>query len=125
MELLLLGNLLDHRHHDSSELVLQLLRQRLQFLLRVFLRPLDRGMEYEADRLGVLLATRAGYDPFGLVAVLQMLAQAKGDGSGTSIFDTHPAAGDRIGELEKVMPGLERYASNPQLEPRFRQVVGK
>jgi predicted Zn-dependent protease len=91
----------------------------------VFLRPLDRGMEYEADRLGVVLATRAGYDPFGLVAVLQMLAQAKGDGSGTSIFDTHPAAGDRIGELEQFMPKLERYASHPQLEPRFRQVVGK
>ena len=91
----------------------------------VFLRPLDRGMEYEADRLGVVIATRGGYDPYGLVAVLQMLAQAKGDGSGTAIFDTHPGAGDRIAELEKFMPSLERYASNPQLEPRFRTVVKK
>jgi predicted Zn-dependent protease len=92
----------------------------------VFLRPLDRGMEYEADRLGVVIATRSGYDPYGLVSVLQMLAQVKGDGSGAAIFDTHPAASDRIAELESFMPSVvERFASQPQLEGRFRQVVGK
>ncbi len=92
----------------------------------VFLRPLDRGMEYEADRMGVVIAARSGYDPYGLVAVLSMLAQVKGDGSGAAIFDTHPAASDRISELEKFMPGsVERFASQPQVEARFRQVVGK
>ena len=92
----------------------------------VFLRPLDRGMEYEADRMGVVIAARSGYDPYGLVAVLSMLAQAKGDGSGAAIFDTHPAASDRISELETFMPKVvERFASQPQVEGRFRQVVGK
>jgi predicted Zn-dependent protease len=89
-----------------------------------FLRPLDRGMEYEADRLGVVIAARSGYDPYGLVAVLQMLAQAKGDGSGAAIFDTHPAAVDRIAELERFMPRVvERLPALPQLESRFRQNV--
>lgn len=92
----------------------------------VFLRPLDRGMEYEADRMGVVIAARSGYDPYGLVAVLSMLAQVKGDGSGAAIFDTHPAASDRISELEGFMPKVvERFASQPQVEGRFRQVVGK
>jgi predicted Zn-dependent protease len=91
----------------------------------VFIRPLDRSMEYEADRLGVVLAARAGYDPYGLVAVLQMLGQAQSDDTGTSILDTHPAAGDRLGELERVLPSLDRYASQPQVEGRFRQVVGR
>ena len=90
----------------------------------VFLRPLDRGMEYEADRLGVVIAARSGYDPYGLVAVLQMLSQAKGDGSGAAIFDTHPAAADRIAELEKFMPRVvERIPALPQLEARFKQNV--
>jgi predicted Zn-dependent protease len=90
----------------------------------VFLRPLDRGMEYEADRLGVVIAARSGYDPYGLVAVLQMLSQAKGDGSGAAIFDTHPAAADRIAELEKFMPRVvERLPTMPTLESRFRQNV--
>lgn len=90
----------------------------------VFLRPLDRSMEHEADRLGVVIAARAGYDPYGLVAVLQMLGQSEADNSGTSILDTHPAASDRLGELEKFLPSLERYASQPQVEGRFRQTVG-
>jgi len=91
----------------------------------IFLRPLDRSMEYDADRMAVVLATRAGYDPYGLVAVMQMLAQATGDGSGASIFDTHPSPLDRLGQLEGFVPtALDRYASQPQNTARFRQVVG-
>jgi len=90
----------------------------------VFLRPLDRSMEYEADKLGVVIAARSGYDPYGLVAVMQMLAQTKGDGSGASLFDTHPSPTDRLAELESFVPAkLERYATQPQLEARFRQSV--
>ena len=90
----------------------------------LFLRPLDRRMEYEADRLGVVVAARGGYDPYGFVAVLTMLAQVKPDESGASItFSTHPAPADRLAELEKVMPELEKYAKQPQLESRFRQNV--
>ena len=88
-----------------------------------FLRPLDRSMEYEADRLGVVLAARSGYDPYGMVAVMQMLAQEKGDGTGASIFETHPAASDRLAELEQFVPTVGTSPS-PQLgEARFRQVV--
>jgi predicted Zn-dependent protease len=39
----------------------------------MYLRGLDRGDELEADRLGVVIAARAGYDPYGLPAVLQKL----------------------------------------------------
>jgi predicted Zn-dependent protease len=91
----------------------------------VFLRPLDRGMEYEADRMAVVLAARAGYDPYGLVAVLQTLQQFKGDGSGIDLLETHPAPADRLNELERSMGRLDRYASQPQNEARFRQVAGK
>lgn len=89
----------------------------------LFLRPLDRGMEYEADRVGVVIATRGGYDPYGIVAVLSMLAQVKPEEAGASItFSTHPSPSDRLAELEKVVPtALEKYAAQPQVEGRFRQ----
>jgi len=91
----------------------------------LFLRPLDRSMEYEADRIGVVVATRGGYDPYGFVAVLSMLAQVKPEESGASItFSTHPSPADRLAELEKEMPALEKYASQPRVEGRFRQAVG-
>jgi predicted Zn-dependent protease len=89
----------------------------------VFLRPLDRGMEYEADKLGVVLATRSGYDPYGMVAVMQMLAQEKGDGSGADVFSTHPAPSDRMAELERFVPTVGR-SPGQNVEGRFRQVVG-
>lgn len=90
----------------------------------LFLRPLDRSMEYEADRLGVVVAARGGYDPYGFVAVLTMLAQVKPEETGVSItFSTHPSPADRLAELEKVMPELEKYAGQPQVEGRFRQTV--
>ena len=91
----------------------------------IFLKPLDRSMEYDADRMAVVIAARSGYDPFGLIAALQMLAQAKGDHDAASVFSTHPAAAERIAELEKSMPALERYASQPQVEGRFKQIVGR
>ncbi len=89
-----------------------------------FLRPLDRGLETEADQLAIVLATRAGYDPYGLVGALQMLAQYKGGGDAASIFSTHPSATDRIAELEKFVPTMEPYTKQPQLlEARFKQNV--
>ena len=89
----------------------------------VFLRPLDRGMEYDADRLAVVLATRSGYDSYGMVAVLQMLGQEKGDGSGADIFSTHPAPSERMAELEKFVPTISAPPGQ-NVEGRFRQVVG-
>ena len=89
----------------------------------VFLRPLDRTMEYESDRVGMLVAARSGYDPFGLAAALQMLAQTNSDDGGISVFSTHPPPGDRLAELEKLSPSFDRYAMQAQLAPRFKQNV--
>jgi predicted Zn-dependent protease len=91
----------------------------------LLLRPLDRSMEYEADRMAVVIAARSGYDPYGLVVVLQMLSQAKGDGDAASVYATHPASQDRISELEKLGSSVfDRYGSQPQVEGRFKQAVG-
>ena len=69
-----------------------------------------------------LAHARAGYDPYGFVSVLQMLAQVKETDEG-GIMATHPSAVDRLAELEKVVPALEKYAGQA-VEPRFRQTVG-
>jgi predicted Zn-dependent protease len=86
-----------------------------------FLKPLDRGLEYEADRMGVVLAARSGYDPYGFVAVLQMLALVKETDEG-GILATHPSAAERIAELEKYVPALEKYAGQT-VEARFKSAV--
>lgn len=96
--------------------------QGIEFAKNGFLvKPLDRGLEYEADRIGIVLATRAGYDPYGFVGVLQMLAQIK-ETDEAGIMATHPSAADRIAELEKLAPALDKYGGLT-LEVRFKQHV--
>ncbi|NBW51295.1 MAG: peptidase M48, partial [Betaproteobacteria bacterium] len=45
----------------------------------MYSKGLDQSDELEADRVGVALAARAGFDPYGLVAVLQGLRTAAPD----------------------------------------------
>jgi len=90
----------------------------------LFLRPLDRSLEYDADRLGVVLAARAGYDSYGLIAALQILATMTPDEAGGSIsMSTHPTPNDRLAELEKFTATLDKYANQPQVGERFTKVM--
>src|SRR5690606_22329368 len=69
----------------------------------LYARGLDRGDEYEADAKGVVLAARAGYDPYGLASVLQGLAVTKQDDAAlVSFLKVHPNLGDRLTRLNPV-----------------------
>lgn len=70
----------------------------------LYARGLDQADEYDADRTGVALATRAGFDPYGLVAVLQQLRTAAPDNPMfTLALATHPPAQARLEQLELAM----------------------
>jgi predicted Zn-dependent protease len=76
----------------------------LEFGRKILVSGLDKSDEYEADQLGVVIAARAGYDPYGLPSVLQMLqVQSGSDDSFKLMFDTHPSPADRLDRLGKVM----------------------
>ena len=88
----------------------------------LYSRGLDKGDEFEADRMGIVIATRSGYDPYGLPAVLQTLAGMNpGDASLAFLFKTHPPASKRISLLERLFDRLDPYATQPQVERRFRE----
>lgn len=92
----------------------------------VYARGLDKDDEFEADRMGVVIAARAGYDPYGLPAVLQTLQAIKpGDSSFALMFKTHPALADRLSLLDEEMSGqFANSDSKPDLAPRFFQALG-
>ena len=94
----------------------------VSFGKEMYARGLDKGDEFEADRLGVVLAARAGYDAYGLPSVLQTLQAMNAQDSGLALmFKTHPAPGDRLDQLsEKMQPTLDAYAGQPNLAERFR-----
>lgn len=69
--------------------------------------PNSRLHESEADRMGVELAARAGYDPRAAITLWQKMGRA-GGGGGPEWMSTHPSADTRIRDLEvfaaRVMP---------------------
>jgi predicted Zn-dependent protease len=70
----------------------------------VFARGLDKSAEFEADRMGVVLAARAGYSPYGLVEVLHKLsARGSEDASLALLFKTHPHPGERLTEIGQAL----------------------
>ena len=72
-----------------------------------FTLPHSREHETEADRLGVELAARAGYNPHAAVSVWQKMLQA-GGGGGPQFLSTHPSPATRLQDLkvyaDRVMP---------------------
>jgi predicted Zn-dependent protease len=86
----------------------------------LYTRGLDKSDEYAADALGVQLAGRAGYDPYGLMAVLETLdSMDANDGALALLYQTHPRPADRLAELEKMSDKLDAFGQQPTLDARF------
>lgn len=77
----------------------------------MFTLPNSRTHETEADRMGVELAARAGFDPRAAITLWQKMG-ALGGGEQPEFLSTHPSANTRIAELkqasEQVMPLYEQ-----------------
>lgn len=91
----------------------------------MYLRGLDKSDEFEADRMGVVIAARAGYDPYGLPAVLQTLQALNPSTEGLALmFRTHPAFAERLELLGQAMAGdFDRFENQPALAARFKASV--
>lgn len=89
-------------------------------------RSLDKNAEFEADRIAVILAGRAGYDPFGLVSVLQDIAQvSKDEGSVALLFKTHPHPNERLEQLGLAIGERLDRIQGKGVEKRFYRMKGK
>jgi len=72
--------------------------------IELFTRGLDKDDEYEADRMGVVIAARAGYNPFGLVGALQTLNEVNPADTATALmWKTHPSPASRLDKLAAAM----------------------
>jgi predicted Zn-dependent protease len=91
----------------------------------LYARGLDKADEFEADRVGAVLAARAGYDPYGLAQVLQTLdAVNPGSSQFALLFKTHPKPADRLAELDKALGRqFEAIGPKPSVERRFAATV--
>ncbi len=90
----------------------------------LFDKGLDKGMEYEADKSGMEIAYRTGYDPSGMIEVLQSLkkrrSQSKEKGSW---FSTHPPLPERIDRCRSTLSGFSNWQGLAHVRGRFRNSV--
>ena len=72
-----------------------------------FSLPNSRTHEIEADRMGVELAARAGYNPYAAVSVWQKMQKASKGSRPPVILSTHPSHKSRIKDLGKYAKRVE------------------
>jgi predicted Zn-dependent protease len=99
--------------------------ERLQNIIgrgaEVAARGLDKAAEYEADRMAMVLAARAGYDAYGLPLVLREIGHfSDKDDRVALLFKTHPHPDARFGQLaEAVDTRLDALDPGATLEGRL------
>ncbi|RZS91959.1 M48 family metalloprotease [Aquimarina brevivitae] len=68
-----------------------------------------REDELESDKLGVLFMINAGYNPYEMIEVMQVLKQAAGPNRTPEFQSTHPDPENRI---EKIKEAIKMYTAN-------------
>jgi predicted Zn-dependent protease len=71
--------------------------------------PYSRKHELEADYMGLVFMTMAGYDPEKAVSFWQKMAAATGQANRSDFMSTHPNDNKRIAEIQRCLPEMEKY----------------
>jgi predicted Zn-dependent protease len=80
--------------------------------------PNSRTQELEADHLGLIFMSMAGYDPSSAVGFWQRMAAASsGSQKPPEFLSTHPADATRIAQIKKDLPEAQRYYKSTTGKP--------
>jgi predicted Zn-dependent protease len=81
--------------------------------------PNSRKDESEADRIGIELAARAGYDPHAAVTLWEKMEKVSGNGP-VEFLSTHPSPSHRLETLKGLVPQMMKYyQQQPGERPSF------
>ena len=83
------------------------------------LLPNSRNSESEADRVGMEIAAKAGYDPRAAATLWQKMGKEGGKGP-PQFLSTHPAPGNRQQTLAALAPQMMAYYQAPGPRPLYQ-----
>jgi predicted Zn-dependent protease len=69
----------------------------------------SRKQESEADKMGLIFAASAGYDPETAIAFWERMAKSSNGQAPPELLSTHPSDQRRIDDLKKFMPEAKKY----------------
>ncbi|WP_308241043.1 M48 family metallopeptidase [Prevotella sp.] len=103
----ILGQVLNAAGVSSSttQLAQIIAQKRLQFRSLKY----SRDNESEADRMGLIFAAMAGYDPNVAVSFWQRMAQMTGNSNQSDVFSDHPSDAKRIAAIKQELPEALTY----------------
>ncbi len=84
--------------------------------------PNSRRQESEADRIGIELAAKAGYDPHAAPRLWEKMTKASGGKGPPEFLSTHPQGEKRQEALAALIPQMMPYYEDksPRQEYRFK-----
>lgn len=82
--------------------------------------PNSRGAESEADRIGIELAAKAGYDPRSAVTLWEKMGKVSGGSGKSDFFSTHPSPDKRMEALAALVPQMDPYFRSDAPRPVFK-----
>ncbi|HEX7249622.1 MAG TPA: M48 family metallopeptidase [Burkholderiales bacterium] len=82
--------------------------------------PNSREAESEADRIGIEIAARAGYDPHAAVTLWEKMGKLGGKAP-PQFLSTHPSPENRREALQKLGPQMEPYYQQARAHPEAAQ----
>ena len=83
--------------------------------------PNSRNAETEADRIGIEIAAKAGFDPQAAITLWEKMDKNLGDKKRPPVFlSTHPAPQDRISVLRAIIPTVQPFFENQDPRPIFK-----
>jgi predicted Zn-dependent protease len=82
--------------------------------------PNSRQQESEADRIGIELAAKAGYDPHAAPKLWEKMLQATGSRGQSDFLSTHPQSEKRQEALAALVPQMMPYYDDKSLRPEYR-----
>ncbi|GAB3734741.1 M48 family metallopeptidase [Spirosoma lituiforme] len=71
--------------------------------------PHSRKQESEADHLGLIFMSMAGYNPKEAISFWTRMAKAGGGKAPAEFLSDHPSDARRIADLQKLLPEAEKY----------------
>ena len=88
--------------------------------------PNSREQEAEADRIGIELAAKAGYDPRAAPALWKKMIDAAGGKGQSDWLSTHPASEKRLQALAQLVPQMMPYYEDKAPRPvyTFKSAAG-
>jgi len=82
--------------------------------------PNSRRQEAEADRIGIELAAKAGFDPRAAPTLWKKMMQATGDKGKFDFLSDHPADEKRLEALTALVPQMMPYYENKSARPLYQ-----